>query len=232
MFRIMLGLLIAGGAIWYSFQERTPSKFSPKVVGGYEVSEQTAADPLAIPLPQITQLPPKPLTSDVQKVVSECLSRASTGYDEGALRNVKSLETLRGLVTSKIAPASRLRTREAITFQTADQIRNGTKYRALYAPLETGVGAYGWKLFTIATDGLPDPEKLPDLQPEAKKFIADLLRKGTVTEHDRDELLTWENGSTAEVKMQDQRISELTYHFEGKLLGCMTAESEITCKCL
>jgi hypothetical protein len=204
-------------------------------------------------------MPPKPLPTEVQKTVQDCLAQSKRAYDQKAIHGVKSLETLRGLLTSKEAPKSRVRTREVITFQTGEQIKDGTKFRALYAPLEGSENAandsagdaaqnanalsdklsasspadqYGWKLFVVATDGLPDPEKLPDTQPEAKTKIAELLRKSTVVEHDRDELFTWADGSTAEVKMQDQRIVELAFRFEGKLLGCAAGETgSIACKC-
>ncbi|RYZ63329.1 MAG: hypothetical protein EOP05_23810 [Proteobacteria bacterium] len=130
MIRVLIGLAVAGGAIWYSFQPREPSKFSPKVVGGYEVSEQTTNDPLAIPLPQITQNPPKQLPTEVQKTIQDCLEQSKVPFDSQAIFAVKSLETLRGLLTTKQAPKSRTRTREAITFQTGDQMRDGLKSRA------------------------------------------------------------------------------------------------------
>lgn len=237
MFRILLGLAIAGGAIWFAFREKEkPSAYSPKVVGGYEVLEQTETDPLAIPIPQITQLPPKELPTEAQKQVQDCLAQSTHPFEKSAVRSVKSLETLRGLLTTKEAPKSRERTREAITFQTGDQIKDGTKFRALYAPVDTEGSQYGWKLFLIGTDGLPDPEKLPETQKEARHYLAELIRKSTVVEHDRDERWTWANGSTAEVKSQDQRIVELAFKFDSKLrtslLGCAATEGEIACKCL
>ena len=231
--RILLGFAIAAGAIWFAFKEKEkPSAYTPKVVGGYEVSEQTEKDPLAIPIPQIVQTPPKELPTETQKQIQQCLSQSTHPFDKKAVTSVKSLETLRGLLTTKEAPSARERTREAITFQTGDQIKDGTKYRALYAPLDNAGGASGWKLFLIGTDGLPDPEKLPESQKEARQYLAELIRKSTVVEHDRDERFVWANGATADIKSQDQRITEIAFKFDNKLLGCSTTEGTITCKCL
>lgn len=228
-FRIFVGLLIIAGSIYWAFKTKQAPP-SARSTGGFVASVVTENDPLAIPIDQISQAAPKELSTDAQQQIRTCL--LDTKFKTQDVAEVNSLETLRGLLTDQGIGFTRERTREVITFQTNDQVRDDLKYRALFEELDEFKGARGWRLFEIAADGLPDSVEMPAAQEDRRRELADLIRGATLLEHDRDELFKWPDGSSAEVKSQDQRITEIAYRFgNGRLLGCATRDASLICLC-
>lgn len=109
---------------------------------------------------------------------------------------------------------------------------NGEEERIMVVPSdrENARGRKEVRLFGVDEEGLPVPKVLPRVKAfdPKEEFIASLKTPGRLVFHQKQEAVTFRDGSSASIEWQNEHIRDLQVFLPEKTLSCR----DLNCRCL